>query len=81
MVFLTDEDDDDVYLGYYSGKLVSYKLPCLHVLRKTHKLSRYGISNSLLIYPDWSTGFVGRVESVLGRYLLPNVRNNLRLRE
>jgi hypothetical protein len=38
-------DDDDVYLGYYSGKMVSYKLPCLHVLRKTHKLSRYSIRN------------------------------------
>jgi hypothetical protein len=38
-------ETDDVYLGYYSGKIVSYKLPCLHVLRKTHKHSRYGISN------------------------------------
>jgi hypothetical protein len=38
-------NDDDVYLGYYSGKMVSYKLPCLYVLRKTHKHSRYGISS------------------------------------
>jgi hypothetical protein len=36
-------DDDDVYLGYHSGKMISYKLPCLHVLRKTRKLRRYGI--------------------------------------
>jgi hypothetical protein len=43
--FFNYDDDDDVYLGYYSGKMVSYKLPCLHVLRKTHKHSRYSISN------------------------------------
>jgi hypothetical protein len=32
-----DDDDDDVYLKYYSGKgfHINY---CLHVLRKTHKL-------------------------------------------
>jgi hypothetical protein len=33
-----NDDDDDVYLGYYNGKMVSNKLPCIHVLRKTHKL-------------------------------------------
>mmetsp|Transcript_1121 Transcript_1121/g.1264 ORF Transcript_1121/g.1264 Transcript_1121/m.1264 type:complete len:85 (+) Transcript_1121:412-666(+) len=38
--------DDDVYLGYYSGKVVSYKLPCLHVRCMTHKLSQYGISKT-----------------------------------
>jgi hypothetical protein len=37
MCLIACDDDDDVYLGYYSGKMVSYKLPCLHVLRKTHK--------------------------------------------
>jgi hypothetical protein len=42
---LVYDDDDDVYLGYYRGKMVSYKPPCLHFPRKTHKHSEYGISN------------------------------------
>jgi hypothetical protein len=32
------DDDDDVYLEYYSGKGFHINYSCLHVLRKTHKL-------------------------------------------
>jgi hypothetical protein len=36
VVFKTD-DDDDVYLEYYSGKGFHINYSCLHVLRKTYK--------------------------------------------
>jgi hypothetical protein len=42
--------DDDVYLEYYSGKGFHMNYSCLHVLRRTHKLVQYGISNE---YKKW----------------------------
>jgi hypothetical protein len=33
-----DDDGDDIYLEYYSGKRFHINYSCLHVLRKTHKL-------------------------------------------
>jgi hypothetical protein len=35
---MANDDDDDVYLEYYSGKGFHMNYSCLHVLRKTRKL-------------------------------------------
>jgi hypothetical protein len=37
-LYVYDDDDDDVYLEYYSGKGFHMKYSSLYVLRKTHKL-------------------------------------------